>query len=52
MNANDKQDSGDADRAAELTDRAGGYDADQYPEEPGSATPPVDEETSEPPRSD
>ena len=42
-----------SDRAAEKLNEAGSYRSERYPEDPGTATPPVDSgQASEPPRSD
>jgi hypothetical protein len=42
-----------SDRAAEESTEAGSYRSERYPEDPESATPPLDsEQASEPPRSD
>jgi hypothetical protein len=41
------------DRAADESDEAGSYSAERYPEDPGSAAPPLDgRDASEPPKSD
>jgi hypothetical protein len=42
-----------ADRAADESNEAGSYSAERYPEDPGSAAPPLDSRhASEPPESD
>ncbi len=42
-----------SDRAAEKSTEAGSYRSERYPEDPESATPPLDSrQASEPPRSD
>jgi hypothetical protein len=40
------------DRAAEESNDVGSYSPEQYPEDPEAATPPLDSEVSEPPKSD
>ena len=42
-----------SDRAADKSDEAGSYRSERYPEDPGTATPPLDNaQASEPPGSD
>jgi hypothetical protein len=53
LDGNLRDETEQTDRAAEESDRAGGYSRERYPEDPEPATPPIDSErAAESPKSD